>query len=871
MDGPRRAPEAVEGILVLALTQEQYAFLDECQKGEASLKKITGYLKKGVPINLKDDRVHSTVPKVTGRTCLHYAIENMDVALMMMLLQKGADPNVQDSDGATPLHVVVATGGVTSGDDWANETAAELLKYKADPNRCDVENKPPLSDAAGANFPSLCQLLLQYAADPNIAINSSSRKGWTPVDRAIQTDITSGTDTSSVVMVLLRYGASKFGKTRESVLCFLASRSRRDGIDFLLGNRTKYNVTSVVMNDALSCASSPDMVHALLDKNAEASSRTVETIAAAGYWSAVGALLSRGAPMTPRVRRAAEKETGLQPSFIAQSIVDKAEANYTPAHWAARFCDAYAVSLHIATESDTDILAKDDSTPFSIARAQQERCPGIDAMLTSFKAAKDNLAFAEANATEAKKNAKEAEDNFKRAELERRFAEANATEAKHQSTIANQKALEAEYNYKRADLERTFAESNATELRKKNALEAEQKEQAHAQDKANRKARNAIVGAVAEGVCFASQLLNIFLINIDTIWKCNIVVQLSLPSIAAAAAAVMYAAGWQALAFVHSLAVILELIAIAMTACRGERVRHWLHCLKQRGETRQERVWLRVDCMLHCFLGIFMLLGEIWTKAPEPLVILAGVVNAIVATLSMTNVLPPRKIAVILGATGLAALGLMVNSGVKGELKLAVDGDREDASPALIVLTNTWLLIAFIHVPRTLTNTADSIFDATSGLELTVMPSMLRSRVPSMLTSRVPSMLTARGRFQASAFTMAEGAVAAIGLEAALGLSKEEISKGEKLGIDAIRAEVEATKDVNDMENWVLEGSQVGFVFLHEVALKLVCGRDILCKVMCGAVPGDPGGSQGSMLAGNPRQTDPKISSQAAFRYPGKS
>ena len=52
------------------------------------------------------------------------------------------------------------------------------------------------------------------------------------------------------------------------------------------------------------------------------------------------------------------------------------------------------------------------------------------------------------------------------------------------------------------------------------------------------------------------------------------------------------------------------------------------------------------------------------------------------------------------------------------------------------------------------------------------------------------------------------------------------------------------------------------------MALELVCGADFSWKLMCGAGPGDLGGSRGSASAGNLGKTGPKISSQAAFRYP---
>ena len=52
------------------------------------------------------------------------------------------------------------------------------------------------------------------------------------------------------------------------------------------------------------------------------------------------------------------------------------------------------------------------------------------------------------------------------------------------------------------------------------------------------------------------------------------------------------------------------------------------------------------------------------------------------------------------------------------------------------------------------------------------------------------------------------------------------------------------------------------------LALELVCGTNFSCKLMCGAGPGDLGGPQGAIPAGNPRKTEPKIFSQTACRYP---
>jgi len=69
---------------------------------------------------------------------------------------------------------------------------------------------------------------------------------------------------------------------------------------------------------------------------------------------------------------------------------------------------------------------------------------------------------------------------------------------------------------------------------------------------------------------------------------------------------------------------------------------------------------------------------------------------------------------------------------------------------------------------------------------------------------------------------------------------------------------------------WVPEGSLAGFCVRHHLALESVCGADFSWKVMCGAGPGDLGGSRGSASTENPKKTGPKISSQTALRYPGQ-
>ncbi len=101
-------------------------------------------------INTKDN---------SGKTPLHYAIENNNTKLTELLIKNGADINTKDNSGKTPLHYAIENN---------NTKLTELLiKNGADINTKDNSGKTPLHYAIENNNTELTELLIKNGADLN--------------------------------------------------------------------------------------------------------------------------------------------------------------------------------------------------------------------------------------------------------------------------------------------------------------------------------------------------------------------------------------------------------------------------------------------------------------------------------------------------------------------------------------------------------------------------------------------------------------------------------------------------------------------------------------------------------------------------------
>jgi hypothetical protein len=135
-----------------------------------NLKKAAKLLKNNADVNVRDER---------GWTPLMYALFQKNADLINELLLHSADVNAQDNDGITPLLIVLDSLTIPPPDRTAAQEmpnfirtiSLQLLRAGADPNLADKTGKTPLFLAMKmyAITDPVIQELLARGANPNMA------------------------------------------------------------------------------------------------------------------------------------------------------------------------------------------------------------------------------------------------------------------------------------------------------------------------------------------------------------------------------------------------------------------------------------------------------------------------------------------------------------------------------------------------------------------------------------------------------------------------------------------------------------------------------------------------------------------------------
>jgi ankyrin repeat protein len=132
---------------------------------------------------------HNHASHFCGRTALHLAAEQANLAIIELLLQAGLDIDARDKEGQSALHVAVLEG---------HEASVKLLLDKgANRNQQDYDGRTALHWAAEKGNIDIITLLLDY----QVAVNSKDLSGRTALHRAIEEGH------EDIVRLLLQRGA----------------------------------------------------------------------------------------------------------------------------------------------------------------------------------------------------------------------------------------------------------------------------------------------------------------------------------------------------------------------------------------------------------------------------------------------------------------------------------------------------------------------------------------------------------------------------------------------------------------------------------------------------------------------------------------
>ena len=176
----RLALALAAGLLVLpgsAAAQSQgYKFLEAIKKkdGEAVEKMLGSAGSKSTP----GDIIINTRDITSGDSALHVVIARRDMKWLEYLLYRGADTNIRNFTGTTPLWLAINTG--------FSEGATALIAKGARANDPGPAGETPLIAAVHQKNIELVRALIKAGADPSRADNSGrnaidyARLGATP-------------------------------------------------------------------------------------------------------------------------------------------------------------------------------------------------------------------------------------------------------------------------------------------------------------------------------------------------------------------------------------------------------------------------------------------------------------------------------------------------------------------------------------------------------------------------------------------------------------------------------------------------------------------------------------------------------------------
>lgn len=154
---------------------DSYQFLEAIKKqdGTKVMQVLTD--SNGSIINARD--------KATGEGALHIVTRQQDSTWLRFLIQKGANPNIQDNNGTTPMMIAVELGYI--------EGVQILIRYGANVNLANSSGETPLIRAVQLRKLELVRILLEAGADPDKAdhLAGQSARDYARIDTRMPASI----------------------------------------------------------------------------------------------------------------------------------------------------------------------------------------------------------------------------------------------------------------------------------------------------------------------------------------------------------------------------------------------------------------------------------------------------------------------------------------------------------------------------------------------------------------------------------------------------------------------------------------------------------------------------------------------------------
>ncbi|MBW6532358.1 ankyrin repeat domain-containing protein [Sphingomonas citri] len=130
---------------------QSYKFLESIRKGDGNAVIAT--------LDQPGQTIINTRDVTTGEGALHIVVKRGDSAYLRYLLAKGADPNLRDRDGETPMMLAVQAG--------QPEMVQILANAKANANLADGSGETPLIRAVQRRDLSLVRAVLAAGGNPD--------------------------------------------------------------------------------------------------------------------------------------------------------------------------------------------------------------------------------------------------------------------------------------------------------------------------------------------------------------------------------------------------------------------------------------------------------------------------------------------------------------------------------------------------------------------------------------------------------------------------------------------------------------------------------------------------------------------------------